>query len=68
MEKCDYCEMNNWTGEYLPLIKNIGEKRQNLEVYIVDTPDYECRALQIESIYLDIMVEIKFCPMCGRKL
>jgi len=65
---CEYCDTIDYRGSLLKLSKNIDGKNQYFEICIFDSPEDECHVLEIEGIHADLRIDIKYCPMCGKKL
>ena len=74
---CKFCNFNGEWDELLQIqtYNYVGEQLQTIpandevEVCLFDDPDSEQVVLEIESRRAPtIKVDIKFCPMCGRKL
>ncbi len=67
---CSYCNDKNAfnRGELFKLAQNIDGGKQYFEVCIFDSPEDECKVLEIDGVFTDLRIEIDYCPMCGRKL
>jgi len=67
---CKYCDIkgNEYVGKQFSFEKHIDGKKQNLEAYLFDSPEDEGYVIQIEGEFLDVRIDIDYCPKCGRKL
>ena len=68
MKYCKYCNADNYIGEKFNFSKNIDGGNQNFEIHLLDSPEDECYVIEINGIYTEIRIDIKYCPFCGRKL
>jgi len=65
---CNYCDLSEYVGDKFKFFKFVDGNEQFFEAYILDSPEDECKVLQIDGVYTDLRIEIKHCPMCGKKL
>lgn len=68
MTECAYCATGDYTGDSLPLAKNIDGGKQGFDMYIFDSPENESHVLVVDGTYTELRVVINFCPICGRPL
>lgn len=65
---CKYCDLSEYWGEDLPFEKVVNGKDGHYEITILDDVRYEQFSLVIDGTFIDLRVEINYCPICGRKL
>jgi len=65
---CEFCDLSEYRGKLLEPVKNIDGGKQSFEVCIFDSPEDECQVLEISGVHTDLIFEIKYCPICSRKL
>ena len=74
---CKYCKIETYENSYqwvaeesIPSVSISGFKNclSNVEIGIQDNPEDEHFQLFITSCNWDIEFNIKYCPMCGKKL
>lgn len=72
MENCNYCDFDyqlaNYAGKEIKPHKSIDGSRQDIEIQLAVDGEYECTSIVIDGTFIDIRIEIKYCPMCGKKL
>lgn len=65
---CQYCDIENYTGENLDYDVEVDGSKQDYEIFILDDLEYDRQSLSILGTYSEIRVKINYCPMCGKKL
>lgn len=66
---CKYCDFSEYAGEKLPFSSGgIDGAGQNLEVYLLDSPEEERVVLHIDGTHIQQNIPVDICPMCGRRL
>ena len=73
MNACKYCKFlvdfdEEYTGEMFSLHENIDGGKQSFETYLIDDVENECKSLCITGLHTELLIEVKYCPNCGRKL
>jgi hypothetical protein len=68
MSDCKYCKLDEYVGEKFDTCKFIDGSDQLFEMWLFDSPEDECKVLQLDGTHTDVRVPIKYCPFCGRKL
>lgn len=69
MAFCKFCNTNDiYRGKLLPMCKHLDGSKQRFGICVFNSPEDECYVLEICGAHTDLRIEIKYCPMCGRKL
>jgi len=64
---CKFCHFEDYIGDYFPLEMIQGEK-DDFDVFIVDEQNRGKKYFNILTPSADILININYCPNCGRKL
>ena len=65
---CEYCNIKDYNGEDLIISKMIDGAKQHFEIYLLDNVETDKYNLYITGVHTSLEIEIKYCPICGRKL
>ena len=65
---CKYCNFDEWVGDNLEYLKHIDGSNQNIEIYLANNPDEECKTLIVTGEFISIEIKANYCINCGRKL
>lgn len=65
---CEFCNFKEYVGERIPLVHAVGPHAEETKIYIWNDKSENMKTMTLENYTIDVKIEIKFCPKCGKKL
>lgn len=65
---CEHCNLEEYTGENIPVNIKVDGTKQHYEVYLEDDIDNGQISLVINGTFSELKLKVKYCPICGNKL
>lgn len=65
---CEHCNLEESSGENLPLMIQVDGTKQHYEVYLLDDIENDQYSLVVNGTFSELRIKINYCPVCGKKL